>query len=134
MLVTFGASSAAASEDERLQLWQYRLEEPTKERWIDPHIYSVQWKEGDLEVLFTMTAPCGWMPVDPDWTVQDRSVILRFSWSGFFVDLPAAALCKKYVRAWVFRVPNVSYRVSISKDVPRFAQRDGHVVILNEPK
>ncbi len=126
-------ASATAAEEDRVQLWQYRAEEPTKSLWLDPDIQSVQWKDGDLEVLFTLSAPCGWTPVGPNWTVRGHKVELRFTWSGNVSGTPAIALCKKFVRAWVFRVPRDKYEVSISKEVPRFAQRDGKVVILAEP-
>lgn len=134
LLTGFSNAAATATEEERVQLWQYRVEEPTQSLWLDPVIHSVEWKDGDLEVLFTLSAPCGWMPIDPKWTVQGRSVDLRFTWSGFFDGAPAVALCKKYVRAWVFGLPRGKYHVSISKDAPRFAQRNGKVVILAEPK
>ncbi|KAB0580002.1 hypothetical protein F7Q92_13790 [Ideonella dechloratans] len=89
---------------------------------LEPTVLSTQWRDGDLEVLFTQGVPCGdWLPINPQWTVDGLSVNLDFHWTPQFPDQPAPTkLCKKFVRAWVFRVPRGAYQVSFGGGVQRF--------------
>ena len=129
LLLALIPSCDAASKEKRVQIWQYKNEEPLPEPSLNPTVHSVRWREGDLEVIFTQAAPCGaWMPVNPAWRVEEFSVVLNFAWHPQSPNTPEpTALCKKFVRAWVFRVPHGNYKVSFAESVPRFRQQDGQV-------
>ncbi|WP_200377858.1 hypothetical protein [Rubrivivax gelatinosus] len=125
-------TAAVASKEERVQIWQYQDEEPLEAPSLDPSIRSVQWREGDLEVMFTQAAPCGtWIPANPVWTVDRLHVVLNFEWHPRYPDAPEPKkLCKKYVRAWVFRVPEGKYEVSFGSSVQRFRQFEDRILSL----
>ena len=95
----------------------------------EPRVESIAWKDGDLEIRFTQAAPCGeWLPVSPRWEVTGRSVVLHYAWLKQYPAMPSAtALCTKFVRAWVFNVPQGEYTATFGRDVPRFTVRKGQV-------
>src|SRR5262249_5342581 len=107
-----------------------------KEYWHWGTVQKIEWREGDLEVLFTQTAPCGWTPVAPNWQVRGLDVMLNFIWMPRYLDRPVvlSGLCKQFVRAWVFRVPKGEYRVMLGEMNGRFVQRNGKVVDFKELK
>jgi hypothetical protein len=121
--------ASTSPKEQRVQIWQSSREEPLRGESLDPEIHSIQWKDGDLEVLFTQAAPCGdWLPVNPVWEVNGFTVVLNYTWISQASNSAApTSLCKKYVRAWVFRVPQGNYDVSVSSEVPRFHQAEGRV-------
>lgn len=129
------APRSSADAEERLQLGQYKAEEPLKEYWHNATVQKIEWRDGDLEVLFTQTAPCGWMPVNPNWQVNGLNVMLNFIWMPRRTDRPVVltGLCKEYVRAWVFRVPTGEYRVTLGEMGGRFVQRNGKIVLFTGP-
>lgn len=123
------ATGAMARHEERVQIWQYQDEEPLVESSLDPTVQSVRWRDGDVEILFSQAAPCGaWMPMNPDWDVEETGVVLAFDWHPRYSNAPEpTGLCKKFVRAWVFGVPQGQYTVRFSESVPRFRQHAGKV-------
>ncbi len=133
-LLTLGlaSTSAAVKQEQRVQIWQHQEEEPLGAASLEPTVQSVQWRDGDVEILFVQAAPCGqWMPVDPIWTVNKFNIVLNFTWIAQFPNTPApTSLCKKHVRAWVFRVPRGEYKVAFAAQVPRFSQHEGKVFSL----
>jgi len=130
------APRSSADADERIQLWPYKAEEPLKEQWQNANVQKIEWRDGDLEILFTQTAPCGWLPVNPNWQVHGLDVMLNFIWMPRYTDRPVVltGLCKQYVRAWVFRVPQGEYRVMLGDMSGRFVQRNGKIVLFTEQK
>ena len=115
------ASGVAAQE--RLQVGLVGHDEPLVGADTEPHILSVRWDHGDLEVLLSQAAPCGkWIPVNPNWEVNDTDVVLHFGWHPMTRVRPVTPrTCLKRVRAWIFRVPEGQYTVAVGTDVPRFA-------------
>jgi hypothetical protein len=132
LVLALNATVTLAKKEERVQIWQYQEEEPLEALSLDPNIQSVHWQEGDVEIKFIQAAPCGaWMPVNPVWRVERFTVVLNFTWHPQFPDTPKPiALCKKFVSAWVFRVPQGNYKVSFAASVPRFHQSEGKVFSL----
>ena len=129
---TLCAAANLPKKEERVQIWQYQQEEPLEAPSLDPSVQSVRWREGDVEIIFTQAAPCGaWLPANPAWNVEKFNVVLNFGWFPQFPNTPEPTmLCKKYVRAWVFRVPRGGYQVRFGPSVPRFKQYEGKVFSL----
>jgi hypothetical protein len=123
LLMALLASALPSQAEDRIQLWQYRHEAPLNGASPDPVVESVVWREGDVEILFSQGAPCGsWMPVNPVWTVHKFRVVLNFTWVEPTDDPDApTGLCKKFVRAWVFRVPEGNYHITFGRSVQRFS-------------
>jgi hypothetical protein len=106
LCLAVAGAAADVAVDDLVQLCQQRSEEPTLARWLDPEIRSVRWKSGHLEVRLLQSAPCGWMPVNPDWRVNGLDVTLRSVWGG----------------------------VRIAKSFQRFGQQEGRIVVIQEPR
>ncbi len=125
-----GSAAPQTLEEERIQLWPYKTEEPLKEHWHYSTVQKIEWRDGDLEILFTQTAPCGWAPVNPNWQVDGFDVVLNFIWMPRRIDRPVilTGLCKQFIRAWVFRVPDGEYRVRLGDLNGPFVQRNGVIV------
>ena len=121
--------TATAGSSERLQVGTFAPEELLTTAEVQPRINSVVWSEGDLRIRLTQAEPCGnYIPVDPLWEKAGNTIVLQYKWHR--VSAGAAAptqLCVQHVQAWVFRVPEASYTVLISDNVPIFEKVDGVV-------
>jgi hypothetical protein len=128
---TIGAVVAGAStaKEERLQVGEYAPEESLSASSLDPSVQSIRWLDGDLEVRLVQAAPCGeYLVANPVWEKAATTVILRYEWVPRYPNTAKpTTLCKKHLRAWVFRVPNAKYTVLVSDAVPRYIRRGNDV-------
>ncbi|HEY8880760.1 MAG TPA: hypothetical protein VIN03_24530 [Roseateles sp.] len=112
-------SFASEGQADRLQVGLYEKDVTLASQSGEPLLTSVEWSLGDLRVRLTQAAPCGHLiPVNPVWETAGTSVVLRYDWLAM-EPIDREKLCLKHVQAWLFRVPNLSYTVSISDAVQR---------------